>query len=619
MGAPAAEIAGQGVEVDLPFRERIPQLLRTLGQCARSARRQRNHEPGLRCQRHRPDPRLRRTVLAYHAVPVGSPEPERIDADGDRAIGERLALGLHVHGTALEIDLRVRHQEVPRDRRKGAPLHHQEDLEQGAVEGRGFHVPHVALHRCQPERHGSIEAAEGFRDRVAFDAVAHHGAGRMRFDVVEVPRCTARAGAGRTHQLDLRVTGRRGDVAPLRQAAGAVGGARGIDRGPLQHAVDGVSVPLGRRERLDREREGSLGTHVPVRFRVERVALAVGADDSQGVEGCAQPRCSEVVDGPHDGLLAVAAHERVDGRVQGGEAGGTRRAVGDGRPHQVEVVGNAIGQHRETDGGHVERAGAVHRPPARHRRHLGADEDSGGAVAQRVQVPADPLEGLPRAGQQHPQLRVRHHHLVLRHSEQSAVEKLLPVVADQSLPGARESARTGESANRPVAPAVPVGDRLLDDFPFAEQAPEVVVGADAARHAVAVSRDGDFHAGIRCVHFRYVLSAASSTPRERVNSLCTHAGRAFGSLPQSRNRLGPNEMSSRGHSRMSRRNGYTARQPAYPIPICSRCNWKFSSRETRLAPVPGEDGEAARHSAGQALGAEEGRSAESSAHRIPRV
>ena len=258
VGAPAAEIAGQGVEVDLPFPEHLPQLPRAPRQSVGCARRQGDHEAGLRCQRHRPDPRPRRTVLAYHAVPVGSPEPERIDADSDGAIGERLALGLHVHGTALEIDLRVRHQEVPRDRRKGAPLHHQEDLEQGAVEGRGFHVPHVALHRCQPERHGSIEAAEGFRDRVAFDAVAHHGAGRMGFDVVEVLRRPARAGAGRAHQVGLRVTGGRGDVASLRQAAGAVGGARRIDRGPLQHGVDVVSVSLGGLERLDRECEGAL-------------------------------------------------------------------------------------------------------------------------------------------------------------------------------------------------------------------------------------------------------------------------------------------------------------------------------------------------------------------------
>ena len=127
VGAPAAEIAGQGIEVQLSLPKRLPQLPRALHQRAGRTRRQGNHESGPRCQRHRPDPWLRRTVFPYHAVPVGTPEPERIDAEGDGAIGERLALGLHVHGATLEVDLRVRHQEVPRDRRKGAPLHHQED------------------------------------------------------------------------------------------------------------------------------------------------------------------------------------------------------------------------------------------------------------------------------------------------------------------------------------------------------------------------------------------------------------------------------------------------------------------------------------------------------------
>ena len=539
MGTAAAQVAGQGVQVHVPIPERVPQRLCALRQRARGTRRQGNHESGLRRQRHRPDPWPRRTVLRHHAVPVGPSEPERIDADGHGAIGERLALRLHLHGAALEVDLRVRHQEAPRDRRERAPLDHQEHLEQRAVERGGLHVPHVALHAGKPQRNGSAASAERLRDRVALDAVAHHGAGRMGFDVVEVPRRPPRAGAGRAHQLDLRVPGGCGDVAPLGEAAGAVGGAGRIERGSLHHGANRVSVPLRRLEWLDREREGPFGTHVSVRFRVERVTLAVGADDPQGIERGAQPGGSQVVDGPHDGLLAIPAPERVDGRVQGGEACGARRAVRDRRPHQVEVVGDAIGQHRHTDVRHVERTGAVHRSPVRHRRHLRADEDSRGAVAQRTQVPAGALEGLPRAGQEHPDLRVHHHHFVLGHPEQGAIEAHLPVLADQPFPGAREPARTGESANRPVSPAVPVGDRLLDNLAVAEQAPEVVVGADAARHAVAVSRDGDFHAGIRCVHFRCVLSAASSTPGQRVNPLCTRAGRAFDSLPQSWIRPGP--------------------------------------------------------------------------------
>ena len=219
---------------------------------------------------------------------VGPPESERVDAEHDGAIGEGLTLGLHLHRAALEVDLRIRQQETPGDRGEGTPPDHQEDLEQGAVEGRGFHVADVALYAREPEGKGSIEAAEGLRDRIAFDAVADHGPGRVGLDVVEVPRRPTRTGAGSAHQLDLRVPGGRGDVAALRQSARVVGGAGRIDRASLHHGEYGVSVPLGRFERLDGERKGPFRAHVPVRVGVEGMAPAVGADDPQGIERGAQ-------------------------------------------------------------------------------------------------------------------------------------------------------------------------------------------------------------------------------------------------------------------------------------------------------------------------------------------
>ena len=108
-----------------------------------------------------------------------------------------------------------------------------------------------------------------------------------------------------------------------------------------------------------------------------------------------------------------------------------------------------------------------------------------------MKIPARALEGLPRAGQQHPELRVHHQRFVLGQAEETAIEELLHVVADEPLPGTREPAGAGEFTDGPIAPAVAVGDRLADDFAFAEQAPELLVGAESARQTVAVPHDGD--------------------------------------------------------------------------------------------------------------------------------
>ena len=123
-----------------------------------------------------------------------------------------------------------------------------------------------------------------------------------------------------------------------------------------------------------------------------------------------------------------------------------------------------------------------------------------------MEVPAGMLDGLPCAVQEHPDLRFRLHHLVVGHSEQSAVEEQLVAVADEPFPGAREAARAGELTDGPVTLSVAIDDWLAHDLPFAEQAPEIRIGPDAARHAVAVARDGDCVCESRCVHRSNVLS-----------------------------------------------------------------------------------------------------------------
>ena len=281
------------------------------------------------------------------------------------------------------------------------------------------------------------------------------------------------------------------DVASLRQPHAAVGGAGGVHGGRLHHGVDGIAVTLRRRQRLDGEHERPFRAQVAVGVRVEGVALALRADHPQGVEAGALPGRPQVVGRSHERLLAVACAQRVQRFVQRGQAGGAGRAAGQRRPHQVEVVGDAVGQHSQADAGDRELVGAERRPPVGRGRHLCADEHAGAAVAQRVQIPAGAFAGLPGTGQEHAHVRIGGHHLVVRHAEQAAVEQLLPPVADQPLVRTGEPARAGELPDRPEASLVAVDDRLTHDLALAEQPPEVVVGDDAAGHAVAVPDDGD--------------------------------------------------------------------------------------------------------------------------------
>ena len=362
--------------------ERVADSLRALDQCLGCARRQGNHEAGLRRQRHRPEPGLRRPVLAHHAVPVGAAEAEGVASDHHGMVGERLAFRLHLHGARVEFDLRIGHLKALRRRRECAPLHHQDDLEQGAVERSGLHVPDVALDAGNPQRNLTLESAIGLGDGVALDAVAHLGSGRMGFDIVEVQRGAASPGRGLAHQLNLGVTGRRADEPAWRQTDRAISRAGRVHRRRLDHGVDRVSVPFGGRQGLDGEDERSFGTHVAVGRRIEGMADTLRADVAHEIEAAAHPAAAQIGDGADERLFAIATRERIHRCVQGAQAGGAGRAIGGRRPHEVEVVRNPVGQHGKADAGYRILRDTMLRPPVGHGGNLRADKDAGGAIAQ---------------------------------------------------------------------------------------------------------------------------------------------------------------------------------------------------------------------------------------------
>ena len=430
-------------------------------------------------------------------MPVGAAETEGIDTDHDGAVGERLACRLHLHRAAVEVDFQIGRQEVPRYRREGAPLHHHDDLEQRAGEGGRFQVPDVALDAGHAQRNVALDAAEGLGDGIPLDAVAHDGAGGVRLDVVEVLGPQPRALACGAHQFDLRMAGRSGDVPALGETGGVVRGAGRIHRSRLDDGEDVITVPFGCLQRLDGEDEAPFGAHVAVGVRVERVTPAVGADHAEGIEGYAAPGRAQIGHASHQRAVTIALPDRVHRRVQGGEGRGTGGGARERRPHQVQVVGDAVGEHGGVDAQDGELIGSVQRAPVGRRRDLGPDEDAGGTVPQCVQIPPGALAALPGAVQQHADLGIHVGHLMEGHAEEARVHPLLPVVPDQPLVGAPESARAGESADRPVPSAVAVGDGFPDDFAFPQQAPEVVVRENAAGHAIAVSDDGNGTGGGR--------------------------------------------------------------------------------------------------------------------------
>ena len=92
----------------------------------------------------------------------------------------------------------------------------------------------------------------------------------------------------------------------------------------------------------------------------------------------------------------------------------------------------------------------------------------------------------------------------MRQTEETAIEELLSILADESLVGTGEAPWAGKPADRTVPFAVAIGHGLLHDLAFAQQPPEVIVGPDSARHAVTVP--DDCNGVVWLVHLRHQCS-----------------------------------------------------------------------------------------------------------------
>ena len=249
------------------------------------------------------------------------------------------------------------------------------------MKGSGLHMPNIALDAGNPKRNRAPGTAERLHDGVALDGVSDRSSGGVRLEIVELAWRTAGTSHGLANQQDLGMTCWCADVPAGCKSHGAVCRTSRIHRSRLDHPVDPVPIPFGRRQGLDSEDERSLGTHVAIGIGIERVADTVRADHTHEIEATAHPGTAQIGDGANERLITITARERVHRRVQGGQSGRAGGAIRSRRPHEIEVVGDPIGQHGEASARHGILVDSMLRSPVGRRRNLRTDEDSGGAIA----------------------------------------------------------------------------------------------------------------------------------------------------------------------------------------------------------------------------------------------
>ena len=113
---------------------------------------------------------------------------------------------------------------------------------------------------------GRAVGAQGFRERVGLDRIAHRGARAVRFDKPNPRRRDARVHAGVAHEPRLRLRARERD---------AVGVAVLVQRRADDHAVDRVAVRDRLRQPLQQHHARAFTAHEAIGRSVERLALAV--------------------------------------------------------------------------------------------------------------------------------------------------------------------------------------------------------------------------------------------------------------------------------------------------------------------------------------------------------
>ncbi len=169
--------------------------------------------------------------------------------------------------------------------------------------------------------------------------------GAVGVHVVEVGRVESGIGAGGAQQ------------GPLRLGAGRIqpggGVAVGVDGATADEGVDAVAVGSGVDEPVQHQHHHAFAAHIASPVGVEGAAHPVGGQDSSVGESGGDGGVAQQVGADHKRGIDLSGLQGAAGQVQGGarrRAGGVHRDRGTA---QVEVVGEAVGQHRERQPGQV--------------------------------------------------------------------------------------------------------------------------------------------------------------------------------------------------------------------------------------------------------------------------
>src|SRR5882724_4553154 len=201
-------------------------------------------------------------------VGVGAAEAERVHAYDARAVGRRewFKRGVHAQLQFLEVDIRIGRckMEIGGNLRV---LEHEHRFDETGDAGGGFQMAKVRLHRADEQRGcGRAVGAQGAREGVGFDRIAHGGARAVRFDKPNSRRRDTRVYAGVADEPRLRLRARERD---------AVGVAVLVQSRADDYAVDRVAIGDRLRQAFQQQHARAFTADEAIGRSVERLALAV--------------------------------------------------------------------------------------------------------------------------------------------------------------------------------------------------------------------------------------------------------------------------------------------------------------------------------------------------------
>ncbi len=199
-----------------------------------------------------------------------------------------------------------------------------------------------------------------------------------------------------------------------------------VDGAAPDHAVDGVSVRDGLRERLEQDHAAALAADEAVGALVEHGAAALGGEGAEAGGGPHAVRGEDQVDAAGEGEVGLAAADALAGEVDGDQGGGLGRVDGEAGALEAEGPGDPVGHDGPVPAGEVVQF-AVAGPVAAGGEggvvvRGDADEHAGARAAQPVVGQPGVLHGLPDEFQGEALLRVHGRGLVGPDAEEGGVE-----------------------------------------------------------------------------------------------------------------------------------------------------------------------------------------------------